>query len=469
MKPPVIVVPGITATALRDTYPGRAESVWDLTSKDYERTALHPDDLRYEQLQPSHVRVGDVFPVPYDSFVGDLRHDLSPARDRPRPVYLFPYDWRQPLDRSVERLAEFVEAVIARTVLLRHYQRGAGYTQRNGRVDLVGHSMGGLLIAGYLADRPRDHRVRKAITLGTPFGGSFEAVIKVVTGTAELGSDAPSSRERETARLTPALYHLVPTEGLDIEGDRLPTTLFDAGLWQPGVIESIAEHLRLNGLAPARAKAERLGQATILLQSLLDRAAAFRARVDALDLAEVGLDDVDWLSIAGIGERTRVALRIEDHGPGAGSGSGAGSGAGDGPWFDLASVDRKNGYPLPELRDGAITADLTDTGDGTVPYLAARPPFVPHEALVCVATDDFGYWEIGDRLLRKFTNLHSMLPAMNRVEKLCAAFLDAEQGQRATAHPGIKGRRPPRILQTGEAWAPPFVQLEEEVPRVMRG
>jgi pimeloyl-ACP methyl ester carboxylesterase len=459
MKPPVIVVPGITATALRDTYPGRADSIWDLTSKDYERTALHPDDLRYERLQPSHVRLGDVFPIPYDSFVGDLRHDLSPARDRPRPVYLFPYDWRQPLDRSVERLAEFVEAVIARTVLLRHYQRGAGFTQRTGRVDLVGHSMGGLLIAGYLANQPRGHRVRKAITLGTPFGGSFEAVIKVITGTAELGGDSPSSRERETARLTPALYHLVPTEGLDIEGDRLPGTLFEAGLWQPGVIESIAEHLRLNGLSPARARSERLGQATILLQSLLDRAAAFRASVDALDLAAVGLDDSDWLSIAGIGERTRVALRIDDRGPGDE----------EGPWFDLASVDRKNGYPLPELRDGRVTADLTDTGDGTVPYLAARPPFVPHEALVCVAADDFGYWEIGDRLLRRFTNLHSMLPAMNRVVKLCGAFLDAEQGQRASSHPGLQARRSPECLRLGTEWAPPFVGLDEEVPSILRG
>lgn len=459
MKPPVIVIPGITATELRDSYPGEAEPIWGLTSKDYRRTALHPDDLRYEQMQPSHVRPGDVFQIPYDGFVADLRHDLSPARDRPRPVYLFPYDWRQPLQRSVEALTAFIDSVIARTVLLRHYQRGEGYTQRDGRVDLVGHSMGGLLIAGYLARHADDHRLRKAITLGTPFGGSFEAVIKVVTGTAELGGAAPSTRERETARLTPSLYHLVPTEGLDIEGDRLPRTLFDAGLWQPGVIESIAEHLRLNGLSPARGRTERLGQATILLQALLDRAAAFRADIDALDLDSVGLGAADWLSIVGVGERTRVALRIDDRG----------DGPGEGPWFDLASVDRKNGYPLPELRDGRITADLTDTGDGTVPYLAARPPFVPHEALVCVATDDFGYWEIGDRLLRRITNLHSMLPAMNRVVKLCAAFLDSEQGQRASSHSGIRGRRSPETLRTGREWSPPFVGLEEEVPKVMGG
>lgn len=458
MKPPVIVVPGITATALLDRYPGDAETIWSLLSKDYERTALHPDDLRYEQQQPSQVTPGEVFGVPYDGFVGDLRHDLTPARDRPRPVFLFPYDWRQPLERSVERLADFVEAVIARTVLLRHYQRGHGYTRATGRVDLVGHSMGGLLIAGYLASRGREHRARKVVTLGTPFGGSFEAVIKVITGTAELGGKAPSSRERETARLTPALYHLVPTEGIHVQGDRLPDTLFDAALWQRGVIESIAEHLRLNGLSPARAKAERLGQATILLQGMLDQARSFRAKIDALEPAGLGMDDADWLSIVGIGERTRVALRIDDRG----------GDADEGPWFDLASIDRKNGYPLPELRDGAITADLTDTGDGTVPYRAACPPFLPHEALVCVATEDFGYWEIGDRLLRRFSSLHSMLPAMNRVVKLCGAFLDSEQGQRATAHPGIQGRRSPESIRLGSDWAPPFVGLAEEVPRVMR-
>ncbi len=458
MKPPVIVIPGITATALLDHYPGDVESIWSLLSKDYERTALHPDDLRYERLQPSQVVAGEVFQVPYDGFVGDLRHDLSPARDRPRPVYLFPYDWRQPLDRTVEHLADFIASVIARTVLLRHYQRGDGYTQATGRVDLVGHSMGGLLIAGYLASRGAEHRARKVVTIGTPFGGSFEAVIKVVTGTAELGGDAPSTRERESARLTPALYHLIPTEGLLIEGERLPRTLFDAGLWQPGVIESIAEHLRLNGLSPARAKTERLGQATILLQGMLDQARSFRERIADLDPSDLGVDAADWLAIVGIGERTRVALHIDDRG----------AEPDQGPWFDLASVDRKNGYPMPELDEGTVTAELTDTGDGTVPYAAARPPFMPHEALVCVATDDFGYWEIGDRVLRKLSNLHSMLPAMNRVVKLCGAFLDAERGQRASAHPGIQGRRSPESLRRGTPWSPPFVGLDEEIPKPMR-
>ena len=49
-------------------------------------------------------------------------------------------------------------------------------------MDLVGHSMGGLVIAGYLATLGKKHRIGSVVTLATPFQGSYEAVIKVTTG-----------------------------------------------------------------------------------------------------------------------------------------------------------------------------------------------------------------------------------------------------------------------------------------------
>jgi len=73
------------------------------------------------------------------------------------------------------------------------------------------------------------------------FRGSFEAVLKVTTGTASLGQDPSASREREAARLTPSLYHILPTiaHGLVITDPALPQTLFDPGLWQPSIVQSI--------------------------------------------------------------------------------------------------------------------------------------------------------------------------------------------------------------------------------------
>ena len=180
LQPPVVVIPGITASNLRDEYPVGPEPVWEILRRSWERIALHPDDVRYERAQPSRVVVDAMFGFPYGNFIADLRHDLSPAADRPVPVFPFAYDWRQPLDVAERELDAFVQEVVARTALLRHYH-AAGYTAKNGKVDLVGHSMGGSILAGYV-ERSKGRRVRKAATLGTPFKGSFEAALKMLTG-----------------------------------------------------------------------------------------------------------------------------------------------------------------------------------------------------------------------------------------------------------------------------------------------
>jgi len=48
----------------------------------------------------------------------------------------------------------------------------------DGKVDLVGFSLGGLVIREYLATHPNNHLARKCITIGTPHQGSFLADIK---------------------------------------------------------------------------------------------------------------------------------------------------------------------------------------------------------------------------------------------------------------------------------------------------
>src|SRR5262249_12995632 len=147
---PVIVLPGITATYLEDRYPISPELVWAVLTKNYERAVLHPDDpaLRYELREPARVTPGQVYEVAYRELGEELRFNLSPRADQPVPVYAFGYDWRVPLDIVERALDDFIKEVIARTKLMRHYN-DAGYGQ-NAAVTLIGHSTGGLLIAGYL-------------------------------------------------------------------------------------------------------------------------------------------------------------------------------------------------------------------------------------------------------------------------------------------------------------------------------
>lgn len=452
-QPPVVVVPGITATTLRDEYTVGPEGVWAILRKDWERIQLHPDDVRWEQREPARVRADTVFSFPYGNFIEDLRFDLAPSADRPVPVFPFPYDWRQPLDETEAQLADFVEEVVARTALLRHYH-DAGYRAKTGKVDLVGHSMGGLVITGWL-ERTGGKRARKVATLGTPFKGSFEAALKMITGHAELPGDS-NAREREVARLTPALYHLLPRyKGAVTADPGLGVDLFRAATWQPSVVATIAEQIRLHGLQGAGKTTDQLlPDAEALFQRLLTQASDHRARIGRLTLGGIGLTRDDWLAVVGLGEETRVHLHVM-------------AGADGVPVFDLRSADRKNGYPAGSTdAHGNITARPVDTGDGTVPYEAAVPAFLPVDGVVGVTEDDFGYWELRDRLLAhgvagRSVSLHSLLPAMNVVEKLVVQHLKGAAGSPGTAHKGVWGRRAPG-LAPGDAWRPPIAGLREK-------
>jgi pimeloyl-ACP methyl ester carboxylesterase len=427
---PVIVIPGITATYLADQYPLPPEAIWTVLTKDYERASLHPDDTRFEALEPARVVPGQVYEIAYRELIEELRFNLRQREDRPVPVFPFGYDWRQPLEAVEAQLAAFIDEVIERTSLIRHYA-ASGYRD-DPAVDLVGHSMGGLLIAGYLASAKKP-RVGKVATLATPFQGSFEAVIKVATGTADLGVSPPSSREREAARITPALYHLIPSfaNGLTVDDPDLPRSLFDAGLWQPSVVDTIAEYVRVHGVSAA----DRLEQARALFAQFLKAARDYRRKTDALDLKKAGLAPGDWLCVVGVDSVTRVRLRVVRRGRN--------------PDFALSSTDRTN-----QWRDTSGDPTVRRmTGDGTVPFEGAIPRFLQLANLVCVTPDDFGYWEIQDRVTASAAGFHGILPNMDMLHRLIVRHFTGAPDRRGNTW----GRPAPGI--SADAWSPAVPDL----------
>lgn len=429
---PVIVIPGITAAYLADDYPLPPDLIWTVMTKEYERAALHPDDLRYEAIEPARIRFGQLYEVAYKELIEELRHNLRDTADEDVPVYPFGYDWRQPLDVIEAQLSDFIDEVIARTGLMRPYNK-AGYANEP-KVNLVGHSMGGLIIAGYLQRRAKRSAVAKVATLATPFQGSFEAVIKITTGTADLGSTPPSSREREAARLTPALYHLMPsfTSGLDFDPS-LPRTLFDPKVWQPSIIDTIKEYVRLHAAQDNLSDAERAARAKKLFTTLLEVAQGHRARTNGFTLDTAGLTPADWLCVAGVHATTRVRLKVVVK---------------DGvPDFAFQSSDRDDKWDDPNPAQRRLT------GDGTVPFEGAIPKFLEIQNLVCVTPDDYGYWEVQDRALTSVSGFHGILPNMDMLHRLIVAHFTG----RADTHGNIWGRPAPGV--TTDAWKPAVPNL----------
>lgn len=422
---PVIVVPGITANYLSDQYPIPPEDIWTVLNLKYERAALHPDDLRFEVGAPSLVRSGQLYEIAYKELIQELRHNLSPSSDQPVPVFPFSYDWRQPLEAAEVNLRAFVEEVVARTVLQPHYAAD-NYDNRR-TVTLVGHSMGGLVIAGYLERFGTSSQVSKVVSLASPFRGSFEAVIKVTTGTADLGTAPPSSREREAARLTPALYYLLPTIADGVQTDPgLPSSLFDANAWQRGVTETIQEYIRLNGTNKSTS-------ADSLFRGLLQRAQAHRSRIESFQLSQAGLKPEDWLCVVGVDCTTRVRVQIVKQADGTAD-------------FRFHADDRENGW------GEADPARRKLTGDGTVPFEGAVPSFLSEENLVCITPDDFGYWEVQDRLTTQVAGFHGILPNLDMVHRLIVRHLTGA----ADPHENTWGRRVPGVA----SWRPPVPLFE---------
>ena len=384
---------------------------------------MHPDDLRYEAIEPAHVVPRQVFPL-YEDLIKALRYELSARADKPTPVFAYPYDWRMSIASTAARLGAFADEVLARTRLLHHYE-GADDL----KVDLVGHSMGGLLICEYLSQFGRRARVGKVATIGTPFSGSIEAIVKMTTGMSVLTGSEPKEREREAARVTPSIYQLLPSfKDAVVDDTGHEIDIFDPGNMQRSVLKSLAEFVRLYSVGTRRK--DRESKAEEILANMLGAASEHRKTIENFKIASAGLKQSDWLAIAGAGQKTRIQMVVRHNR--------------NGPRFVIDEEQFVN-----EL--GSANNRSLRTGDGTVPLAAAIPPFLRRSAVVCITESDLGLFELRDRFLVEIGGFHGLLPRVNLVQRLVSRHLQ----------PNYAGTVWGRRLPGSRSWHPPVSGLSE--------
>jgi pimeloyl-ACP methyl ester carboxylesterase len=107
-----------------------------------------------------------------------------------RRVYAIDFGSAESLELMAAMLRDFVDAVVARNGL-----------DAEARIDIVAHSMGGLVTRLALEDRALAARVACVITLASPHSGTY---------TARLGGTTPTTELRPESAMVARLAHQLP-------------------------------------------------------------------------------------------------------------------------------------------------------------------------------------------------------------------------------------------------------------------
>ena len=247
-QPPVILIHGVMGARLQDQATGREVWLGPLTrflTSQYRELALpiDPDTLepKVTAVRPSHladVYAGRDF---YRSIIecletaGGYRHfEPGQATNGERAYYIFLYDWRQDNQKTAAKLSRFIEQV------------RLDHADPQLKVDVIAHSMGGLIARYYLRygetdvlnsnDFPMNlhgtKRVRMVILLGTPNLGSMDSVRSFITGRRLGFRRIPP----DVLATMPSLYQLFPHSINDwlvtTEGKVLQRDVFDVEIWR---------------------------------------------------------------------------------------------------------------------------------------------------------------------------------------------------------------------------------------------
>lgn len=323
---PVIVIPGLTGSKLIDEASGRV--VWGAFSGDYARPKRAADArliaLPMEHGRPlnelhDQVRSAGVLdlltvkvlgiPINLRAYyyilealgVGGYRDEsLASARgvewgDDHFTCFQFDYDWRRDNVENAQRLHRFIEE--KRAYVRRETLRRYGVDRSDLEFDVVGHSMGGLLLRYYLrygaADLPADGslppvtwagaaNIGRAILVAPPNAGSLQSLLQLIEG-----KDYGPFAHYPPALLGtfPAGYQMLPRgrhEMVAVGGEPIED-LFDPELWrrmQWGLASPKAEQL-ISWLLPDEQNPELRRQIALdHQQKALLRARQFTAALD---------------------------------------------------------------------------------------------------------------------------------------------------------------------------------------------
>ncbi len=204
-KEPVIIVPGILGSRLNRVSDG--EEVWPNITK--MTNLLTPDDNYLDELKldSNGNEILDInSPEIVESvlFLNQYGNLIQIFKDNGyelgEDLFIVPYDWRLDIEVSSNELDSIISQALANSP--------------TGKVNIIAHSMGGLLVKDYLI-RSGESAVNKVVFAGTPHLGAPKAFNLLNWGDdfdlKFLIFGLNKNRAKEIGQNMPAVYQLLPS------------------------------------------------------------------------------------------------------------------------------------------------------------------------------------------------------------------------------------------------------------------
>lgn len=218
-KHPLIFVPGLLGSRLCHQKAGDSDGptvVWGTLAAVRHFPMLAVDDGP-EEIRPCGL-------IREISFLGLYIQDLyAPFVDRLEAegyregeiLFIFDYDWRLSVFDNAAHLAAYIDQALP---------------NRTRQVDMVAHSMGGLIAKVYALQHGGADRIRLFVTAGTPWRGSVKVVETLESGWGSANILIGGLADfRRTLASFPSTFELMPRYDGCCAGDGKNNSIFEAG------------------------------------------------------------------------------------------------------------------------------------------------------------------------------------------------------------------------------------------------
>jgi len=275
-KNPVIIIPGITGTYLFKNYDDY-EEIWPNFSKlitSLDDSFLNDLALLIDGTEDPEkpIAIGDIienmlyFHI-FDELITNLENYGGYIKNE--NLFVFPYDWRMSTTENSLLLKEKIDEIILST--------------ESEKVDIIAHSMGGLIAKKYVAEFLQD-KVDHLIFLGTPQLGAPQA-FKVLMYGDDMGYSLGvlglnKLRAKFISQNMPAVYELLPSEKyIDLNGSYIKDEL-NTGTGQVELDYEQTKDLMIEK-----------GRNELMYPFAED----LHGGIDSLDIAETGIDAYNFI------------------------------------------------------------------------------------------------------------------------------------------------------------------------------